>query len=271
MTENSCCICGTVKNCGKYLKNVFKNIKEIKDLFINYHIIIYYDESCDDTLEQLYYYKKYLNIHIHHNKTYKNKYRTHRLAYGRNYCIKIINKYFSNFKYFIMMDFDDVCSNKINIDVLKNSLHHNSSWDALSFNKDSYYDIWALSLRPYIFSYIHFNNPYDVLKNMNIYVTNKLKSLRDNEFLPCFSAFNGFSIYKTTIFKDCVYDGNIRLDLIPFNYLKETINQNKSEIVFNDYNWLTTKKEDCEHRSFHFQAINMHNARIFISPEILIN
>jgi hypothetical protein len=170
-----------------------------------------------------------------------------------------------------MMDFDDVCSNKIHISVLKKYIDNDSVWDALSFNKDNYYDLWALSIRPYIFSFIHFNNPYEVLNNMSGYITNKLKSLNKNELLPCFSAFNGLAIYKTQIFKDCVYDGNIRLDLIPLNYLKETMIQNKSKIVCGDYDWLNSKKEDCEHRSFHFEAIKKHNARIFISPEILIN
>ena len=271
MSDNSCCICGTVKNCEKYLQNVFENIYQIKNLFNDYYIIIYYDNSSDNSLEKLIEYKKYFKIHILHNKKYKSDFRTHRLAHGRNYCIRKINKHFSNFKYFIMMDFDDVCSNKINISVLKKYIDNDSVWDALSFNKDKYYDLWALSVRPYIFSYIHFNNPYEVLNNMANYITNQLKLLNKDELLPCYSAFNGFSIYKTHVFKDCVYDGNIRLDLIPFKYLKETITQNKSEIVFDNHSWLNSIKEDCEHRSFHFEAIKKHNARIFISPEILIN
>jgi hypothetical protein len=270
MTKKKCCICGTIKDCEKYLKDVFKNIKKITELFDDYYIIVYYDNSSDNTLKTLIEYQKRFKIYIYHNKKYKSKYRTHRIAYGRNYCLKIINKYFSDFKYFIMMDFDDVCTNKINISLLKKYVDNDSSWDALSFNKSKYYDLWALSIRPYIFSYIHFNNPYDILDNMNIYITNQLSLLKNNELLPCFSAFNGFAIYKTEVFRDCIYDGNIRLDLIPFEYLKETIEYNKSEIVFNKYEWLKTKKEDCEHRSFHFEAIKKNNARIFISPEILI-
>lgn len=270
MTNKTCCICGTIKNCEKYLKDVFRNIKKITQLFDDYYIIVYYDDSSDNTLKEVIKYKKYFKIHIHHNTKYKNYYRTHRIAYGRNYCIKTINKYFSNFKYFIMMDFDDVSVNKINISVLKKYIDNDSNWDALSFNKSKYYDLWALSIRPYIFSYIHFNNPYHVLDNMRIYITDKLSSLKNNELLPCFSAFNGFAIYKTHVFKDCNYDGNIRLDLIPFEYLKETMEYNNSEIVFNEDIWLNSKKEDCEHRSFHFEAIQKNNARIFISPEILI-
>jgi len=271
MTFNDCCcICGTVKNCSKYLKSVFNNIDKIVTLFKDYYIIIYYDDSHDTTLEILLKYKKKYNIYIHINKKYKSNYRTHRLAFGRNYCLQIINKYFYNYKYFIMMDFDDVCSNEINISVLEKYIYTNKNWDAISFNKENYYDIWALSIRPYIFSYIHFNNYEKVAENMKCYITNKLASLKHNELLQCYSAFNGFCLYKTEIFKDCFYSGDIRLDLIPLDYLKETIDINNSEIVFNDKDWLNPYHEDCEHRNFHFHAILTKNARIFISPEILI-
>ncbi len=269
MNKNKCCICGTVKNCEKYLHKVFKNIKQITELFDEYVIIIYYDNSYDKTLDTLNKYKKYFKMHIHHNKEFISDCRTHRLAHGRNYCIKTINKHFSDFKYFIMMDFDDVCSNKINISVLQYYLTNNINWDSLSFNKPHYYDLWALSIRPYIFSYIHFNNPTLVLQKMNNYISNKLNSLQKDKLLKCCSAFNGFAIYKTHLFKDCLYDGKIRLDLIPELYLKETIHQNESNIVFNEQNWLYIIDEDCEHRSFHFEAIKKHNANICISPQIL--
>jgi hypothetical protein len=267
--SNSCCICGTVKNCGKYIDDVFKNIKEIIGLFNDYHIIIYYDNSQDDTYEKLNKYKSIYKMKIHHNKTYFSNYRTHRLAFGRNYCLNVIKKYFSNFKYFIMMDFDDVCSNKININILKKHIRNDKRWDALSFNRKNYYDIWALSIRPYIFSYVHFKDYHTVLNNMGNYINKLLDCLDKNNLLSCFSAFNGFCIYKTNIFIDCVYDGRLRLDLISSEYLKETIKKNNSEITFNKECWLSPEHEDCEHRSFHFDAINKKNARIFISPEIL--
>jgi len=267
--NESCVICGTIKNCAEHIDKVFNNIKKIIRLFKEYQIILYYDDSCDDTLKKLYKYKEYLNIKIHHNKTYFSANRTHRLAFGRNYCLKKINKYFSHYKYFIMMDLDDVCSNDIHISVLEKNIINDTNWDALSFNKENYYDLWALSIRPYIFSYIHFNNPSTVAHNMHACITNKLNMLRKNELLKCYSAFNGFSIYKTEIFKDSYYNGRICLNLIPKNLIEETKKQNNSEIVFYGDCWLNARKEDCEHRAFHFYAIHKKNARIRISPEVL--
>ena len=266
---NCVCICGTIKNCEKYMEKVFENINQIIPLFEDYKIILYYDHSQDNTLELISEYSKKYNIILYHNKKYESKYRTHRLAHGRNICLHTIKQQFSHYEYFIMMDFDDVCSEPIKINTLIDGLNNRDKWDALSFNKPDYYDIWALSIRPYIFSYAHFNNPYEVCSNMTNYITNKLKKLKKDELLRCHSAFNGFCIYKTTIFKDSHYDGKICLNLILQELLDENKKQNNSNIIFNELDWLDSKNEDCEHRSFHLYSILTKKARICISPEIL--
>lgn len=268
MSDN-CCICGTVKNCEKYLHDVFYNIKKISTLFNKCTIIIYYDDSNDKTYEKLQKYRNKFNMVIYHNKTFRSPHRTHRLANGRNICIDIMNRHFSDYKYFIMMDFDDVCSKPINLEVLKSSLENESSWDSLSFNRNHYYDIWALSIRPYNISFAHFDNPTEVYHKMVHHVKNGLQSLEPGQYLQCISAFNGFSIYKTANFLNCKYDGKLRLDLLPLKYISETIKETKSEIVFKDTDWLHSEHEDCEHRSFHLHAILKNKARIRISPQIL--
>lgn len=275
---NSVCICGTIKNCGKYIKSVFENITQIISLFDHHRIILYYDESDDNTLELLNEYGAKFKIILHYNKKYSSKYRTHRLAHGRNMCLNIINKKFSNFEYFIMMDFDDVCAEPIKINSLINGLNKKDKWDALSFNKTDYYDIWALSVKPYIFSFAHFNNPGDVCGNMKNYIANILNNLNQDELFRCHSAFNGFCIYKTDIFKDLRYSGKVCLNLIPKKLIEENKKCNNSDIVFNNsqwvnsnnnMQWLYSKHEDCEHRSFHMYSILKKNAKICISPEIL--
>jgi hypothetical protein len=140
---------------------------------------------------------------------------------------------------------------------------YRNDWDSLSFNKKpDYYDIWALSIRPYVFSYLHFNDVGSVLSNTKKYITGLLQKVPANGLLKCSSAFNGFAIYRMSKFLNCNYDGRIRLDLIPKNYLARNIQINKSTIK-------TDLVEDCEHRAFHIEAINKNGARIRISPEIL--
>ena len=107
---------------------------------------------------------------------------------------------------------------------------------------------------------LHFQK--DPLREMNQYVTKLLKEVPPGGLLKCASAFNGFAIYRTNKFLNCTYDGKFNINLIPANYLKNNINACKSNLKL-------SLIEDCEHRSFHMQAINQNGARIRISPEIV--
>ena len=163
-----------------------------------------------------------------------------------------------------MMDFDNVCHPDVKIDALQKYLHEDT-WDALSFNKQPYYDIWALSIYPYIVSHRHLAiNPIEKMQN---YVTKSLSS--SSALLPCISAFNGFAIYRTSKFRNCHYDGRLRLDLFPNNWVSSTIAMMKNKLRFQPPGSESSTMEDCEHRSFHIMAIYANGARIRIAPEIL--
>lgn len=282
----NCCFCGPVKNCGKYLSKVLSNIEELGKLFDDYKIFIYYDNSYDNSLQIL---KKYQIKHpdkltIYINDVFKSSFRTHRLAYGRNKCLEYIKKYNNTnntnniFNYFAMMDFDDVNCKNVKPQILKKYLiesHLKNSWDALSFNTyPAYYDIWALSIYPFCFSYNHFtNNCFHNYHTIQNYIMMRLASLKkeDNNLLRCLSSFNGFSIYKTEPFlkNNCKYDGTIRLDLLPIHLLQAHKNVSRGNLIFKDYGNVKGKYEDCEHRSFHLEAIHKFDAKIMISSEIL--
>jgi len=268
-----CCICGAVKNVAQFLDKIFENMEKIGTLFDEYVIILCYDNSSDDTLQKI---KNYQLAHpnklfLYVNKIEISRFRTRRLAYARNCCLELIKSQFSNYEFFIMMDCDDVCSEDVNLNVLNRNLRRND-WDALSFNKSFYYDIWALSIRPYVFSYVHFNE-VDYWKVQH-YITHLLNNLPPNRLLKCMSAFNGFSIYRTHKFINCKYDGRPRPDLIPSPFLIQNMKVNKSPIVYKnreikDGCIVNGLNEDCEHRAFHLEAIRKNGARIRISPEIV--
>jgi len=288
----NCCFCGPVKNCGKYLSKVLSNIEQLGKLFNDYKIFIYYDKSYDNSLQILknYQIKNPNKLTIYINEKFHSSFRTHRLAYGRNKCLEYIRNYRENendninnknnyyFNYFIMMDFDDVNCKNIKPQILKKYLlepQFKNSWDALSFNTyPAYYDIWALSIYPYCFSYNHFtNNQYHNYHIIQNYIMMRLATLKkeDNNLLRCLSSFNGFGIYKTELFlkNNCKYDGTIRLDLLPIHLLQTHKKVSRGNLIFKDYGHVKGKYEDCEHRSFHLEAINKFNAKIMISSEIL--
>jgi len=268
----NCCICGPVKNVGRYLSKNLDNITKIGSLFNDYKIVIFYDKSNDNTLQIL---KEYQQINskllFYVNKKPISTFRTHNIAIARNYCLNFVKKNLQQFPYFIMMDLDDVNCKEINLNILNKYLKR-EDWDALSFNTNpKYYDIWGLSIHPYCFSYNHFENNdknYTIIQN---YITTLLNKLPQEQILPCISSFNGFSIYKTNKFLKTYYDGRIRKDLIPKINMQAHMNITKSKLVYKKYITVDGRYEDCEHRAFHIQARQNSGARIMISPEILFN
>jgi len=273
----NCCICGPVKNCAPYLPKVLENMEKIGALFDEYKILIYYDNSNDNTLDIL---KKYQlknpNLLLYVNKNKPTPYRTHNIAIARNTCLNYIKQNSEKYPFFIMMDCDDVNCKEINTDILKKYLHRND-WDGLSFNTyPKYYDIWGLSIYPFCFSYNHFENNVKNYYIIQEFMNKTLKEALDkNKLVSCISSFNGFSIYRTNKFLNTYYDGRVRLDLIPKCNLDIHKKAANSNLVYKKYYKpdgtinVDGVHEDCEHRAFHIQARQKSGAKILISPEIL--
>lgn len=267
-----CCICGPVKNCGSFLDKVFKNIEKIGALFEEYKLVIFYDKSNDNTLLKLKEYQsKNPNFHLYINTKLVSNYRTIRLAYARNFCVNYIKTNLPDYEYFIMMDFDDVNCKNCSPEILQKYLSR-TDWDALSFNTSpKYYDIWALSIYPYCFSYNHFENNVQQYYKIQDYIMERLKNIQTGGLIRCISSFNGFSIYRINKFLNCYYDGKINLNLVPKNYIAAHMKAANSNIIFKDYGNVNGFVEDCEHRAFHVQGINKNDAKIMISPEIIFH
>lgn len=267
----NCFFCGTMRDCSKYIDEVYSNVIEMASVFDDYKILIYYDVSQDNSLQKLQY---YANINprffFYENKEPLHDLRTFRLAKGRNYLIDELNKENDKYPYFIMIDWDNVSCGKVNIPLLRNSLMRHSEWDALSFwnSERYYYDIWALSIKPCILSCYEFVKGYHKYLH---YIT-KIRKASKGKYIPCYSAFGGLCIYKTAMFSNCVYNGNKDFSYIPKNLIDEQLQiDGKSLIVSKkQIDGIYLENEDCEHRIFHFMAISKNNARIRISPYSLL-
>jgi hypothetical protein len=275
----NCCICGPVKNCGPYLRKVLNNMEKIGSIFEDYIIMLYYDNSSDNTLSILKEYQtKNPKMIFYVNKNPVSRFRTINIAIARNFCLNYVRKNKDNFPFFIMMDCDDVNCKEVDVDILKKYLHRDD-WDGLSFNtKPKYYDIWGLSIYPFCFSYNHFENNVKYYTIMQKYIDKLLKKAKEeNKLVECISSFNGFSLYRTAMFLNTYYDGRVRLDLIPKPNLDAHKNITKSQLVYKKYFKpdgtinVDGRYEDCEHRAFHIQARQNSGARIMVSPEVLFS
>ena len=265
---SSVCVCLCVYNNNFGLPFVLSNITNMKKIFNNVSILAFYDKSNDNSLEILNKHKElYGNIEIIINTNSRSTSRVQNIANARNSLLDKIREKYKDVPYFIMMDSNDYsCIGDINIDILKKWLERKEEWDALSFDREAgYYDHWALSFEPFIYSFFHFSDwkkAVEIMREKFNDFFNNYKINKPDQLIPVFSAFNGFSIYKTEIFINCSYSSNIHIDLFPSHLLNMQCYITNCMIINNFSN-------DCEHRHFHLEAFKKKNAKIRISTDFL--
>ena len=200
--------------------------------------------------------------------------RVENICNARNSILQYIRSITRNqvaYDYLIMMDCDNISCERMNTEVIKYYLNRND-WDALSFNLPDYYDIFALSIDPYIHSCWHWKNDKgcqvtEVIDIMKEYVNYKLSTIKKTDLLTCLSAFNGFAIYRNEKFNDCNYgcDHSYNMKFLDTSIGNKWLEKNMNAIN-NKYMLRFDEKQDCEHRIFHLEAIYKNNAKIMISP-----
>jgi GR25 family glycosyltransferase involved in LPS biosynthesis len=249
-------ITGCVKNCGNYLNAVFENIRKIIKEFNSYQIVIAYDQSDDNSMSELTRLQKELDIHII-TVNGNSSVRCENICNARNTILDYLNG--KQYNYLIMLDMDDVCAHPINMSAFKETIVR-TDWDAVSFNRINYYDIWALSIDHHRFSCWNFiENSYGTKTNeIKNYIEYKLKNADKKSLIHCDSAFNGFAIYRPKLFVNCFYSSTIN-DSIPYMKTEDMDGTHLHSLY------------ECEHRPFHLSAIHKNNARIRISPLILFD
>ena len=269
-----CCLC--VRNCAPYLHTIFDNLDLLSSLFINFSVIFVYDNCNDNSENLLFHYKKKskFKVYVVHNYNNNSEYRTFRIASSRNIGLSIIYNEIKSVDFHFMIDADDENIEKWNLEVIQKYLQ-DDNWDALSFNrKKFYYDVWALSFDDYKHHCWGFGDTFQgiqVCKKMGGEITNKLNNLNDYDLLECWSAFNGFAIYRTEKFRSIKYDGS-------YESVKKVITNEERELTLNKLRvdlgmpFLFINEnlvECCEHIYYHFSAIQKNNARIRISKQFM--
>ena len=290
--RHECCVIGLcVYNNEPGLPSVLSNIITIMEskLFYKVTVVAFYDNSSDKSYSILETFKKKYErvcaetfkmiivdntngrkVHMDYggrsNAVVRvlDSSRTARIAVARNGILHVIRGLYKigfRNKYFIMMDCNEyACVGKINIPTLCSALERSDEWDSVSFNRDAgYYDYWALSYDKCIYSIFHVVNKDETLNNVRkdfeVKLNNAKSAKNDSknyEFIPVYSSYDGFAIYKSDKFLNCSYSSNIDIRLFPKNLLPKQI--------------INKFTNDCEHRKFHLEAIKKNKARIVVSP-----
>ena len=292
----SVAVCLCVYNNETGLPYCLENIQAIRHIFHRMVINVVYDISEDNSYKILMDFKKknedkpmnqriYMNVVT--NTTKRNlQSKSVSIAVCRNMLLDMIRSSYRDYEYFIMMDTNEYsCVGKINVQLMHDIIHpshennqtnqtnqinqtnnYMSKYDAITFDREAgYYDWWALSFDPYIYSFYHIVNSFKVAEQMKTTFTNMLndyRTSRPNDAIPVYSAFNGFGIYKTSKFLNCSYSSDIHINLFPKPIIHKLIYITKSNI-HNHY------KDDCEHRKFHLEAIQKNNAKIGVSTKYM--
>lgn len=207
-----------VRNCEKYILNTIEKIISVANIFSDYLIIFIESDSTDNTLNILNDVKQKnnkINVFSLGDLSQKFSSRTKRLEIARNYgldiCIK--NNLFNYFNYYISFDSDDVNQGISPEAVLTCFKYNIDSWDVMTANQDTYYDLWALRcngwmeedcwrsvfMRP---SFLTYDQAVD------IHVSSKFIKIPEKfGLLEVDSAYGGFAIYKTSSIKNARYCG----------------------------------------------------------------
>lgn len=236
---------GTIRSVEQYIEKTINNIDLCGRQFNNYILIIYENDSNDNTRKILLDNKKDNYIYIFEDNI-TEPLRTMRISNGRNKIldkVREINKD-NYYNYLIMMDMDDVNISGKFIESIKTCFEY-TGWDILTGNQsDSYYDLWALRKKEDMEEdcWKIYNMNIHIPNAMNIFVFNKRKNYKPGDLLEVDSAFSGIAIYKlSSIPNDCYYQGKYNLG-----------------------------EEHCEHVEFH-RCIKKSGKNIYINTSFLTN
>ena len=271
-------ICTTLYQSEEYLEDYFGNLQRLTNWITSkgqtWTVVFCYSKGTDNTIPRIQEYCATLDNFVYMESPRFAKYRSVDIAIARNHQMRMLHEYFSDFlEYMMVLDANYVNHDVLDTKVLDNVLRYRDDWDAISFQRKDYYDIWALSYDPYYLSCWSFE--YQCIETMKNDIVERLARLSENELMECVSAFCGFMFYSYPKFRDCWYSGYFELERF-FDY---NIEQNIFILQEQGIRFRLTNPEcivnysevtnDCEHKYFHLDAIEKHGARIRISPQFL--
>jgi hypothetical protein len=223
MKSQNVIIYGTIRDIEDHFIKSFTNIDLLSSFFNNVYIIIFENDSLDNTRNLLTSWASISNGNIvkhlilENNLNIRFPLRAHRLAYCRN---QILNYIFSNnlnkhYQYAIHCDLDDRFWS-LDYESICNCFQYDlNNWDAMfPINSNySYYDFWALRcsqtwFNKNIFSCEIENN--QLCKEFEKHVPDLCSFLQNNKntLISVSSAFNGIGIYKLSSLNYCRYNAS---------------------------------------------------------------
>ena len=223
---------GPARNVEKYIKQNLKYIDECGLKFNSYEVVIFENDSTDNTKTLLLDNKKE-NYHYIFEENLLDKKRTVRLAYAHNKIIDKVRKINKNKKYhyLILLDLDNIHESGFFVNTIDSCFYYDN-WDGMFCNQiDFYYDIWTLRIKNEIefdcWKKIdeEYKNGNDWNELRKTYVGKYQKCYKPGELIEVISAFGGLGIYKLSSIQDY------------YKYIGEYNDGTEicQHVIFNDY------------------------------------
>jgi hypothetical protein len=256
LSQSIITVCGIVRDCDSNLKKNITTINLLCDIAKDYHIVIFENDSIDNTKQVLQKWQKQRkNIHVSLNdfhtttiptqsKTvnrYFSKYRIEKMAMYRNYYLEYISTNQIVSDYILVLDLD---VEKILLNGILHSLGENRDWDCIAANgyiyspsawfRKRYNDTYAL-----VECGMENRKQTELMIKQNQYKWASLKS--EMPFIRVFSAFGGLAIYKYKVIKDCRYsvipncDERVEVRCEHFSLCKQMTEKGFDKIYINPY------------------------------------
>jgi len=200
---------GCARNCADNVTESINTLKSIARYFLEYKIIIFENDSIDETGALLSDLSKNKIIELiqHKNLDTSFPHRTQRLSYARN---KLFSNVLSlNYDYYCVADLDGVIGKDFDCNTFLSNFKFLDCWDAVfPVNKGIYYDAWAFrhpTLWPWDYER-EMNKISPILGDDNIleFYTTRFQNLNFRNlkgWLNVDSAFGGLGLYKIDKFK----------------------------------------------------------------------
>jgi hypothetical protein len=253
-------ICSLARNSSKYIENSKIFFEYIGNLFSDYRIVLFENDSEDNTREIL---KEWalnnkritlldcydtfgvkdckLNIKKSYEIGVLSKKRIEKMVMYREQYLNYVKQNYSNYEYMMVIDFD--LNGNINIDGLIDTLNLSDEWDAVFINgRTPVPGTLGLSTIAYDnIAYVDYENgeysseEYNISKLLyNNFRMEELINKNKDKMFRVKSAFNGIGIYKIKSIIDLSYNGETNCEHT--NLAKSMIEKGKK--IFINPRWI---------------------------------
>eukprot|EP00462_Mataza_sp_D1_P001862 CAMPEP_0175113126 /NCGR_PEP_ID=MMETSP0086_2-20121207/15954_1 /TAXON_ID=136419 /ORGANISM="Unknown Unknown, Strain D1" /LENGTH=311 /DNA_ID=CAMNT_0016392283 /DNA_START=58 /DNA_END=993 /DNA_ORIENTATION=+ len=260
-----------VRNCEPHLPRVFANLNALRTVFPLLQCVFVFDNCSDASpvLLEKYRAQHPASVTVIHLEANTSPLRTVRIANARNAVLDFVETRLPETQFHLFFDADDKGSSRWDTSVLQKYLcgERAGCWDSVSFNRDDYYDAWALAYGDVRHHYLGFSNSLaeqTVCKFLNRF--NQVLDASKEPEVEVLSAFNGMALYATPKLKGLRYDGTGET---AWNCFSNEDRQRTLDWLLKEHGvraQCVLTGECCEHVSYHMAAQG-RGLRILVSKD----